>query len=64
MTEEDAREAVATMLHGAVDTLFASGMSASKVMDLVPVRPMADDESTIIEMQRKRLNAIHTRLHS
>ena len=64
MTEEEAREAVATMLHGAVDTLFASGISASKVMDLVPVRPMADDESTIIEMQRKRLNAIHTRLHS
>jgi pyrroline-5-carboxylate reductase len=64
MTEEEAREAVVTMLHGAVDTLFSSGMSPSKVMDLVPVRPMADDESTIIEMQRKRLNAIHTKLHS
>jgi pyrroline-5-carboxylate reductase len=64
MTEEEAREAVVTMLHGAVDTLFSSGMSPSKVMDLVPVRPMADDESTIIDMQRKRLNAIHTKLHS
>ena len=42
------------MLHGAVDTMFASDLTPERVMDLVPVRPMAGAEQAILQMQRER----------
>lgn len=63
LTPDAARETLAAMLHGAVDTLFASGLSPARVMDLVPVRPMGDDEAAIVAMQRTRVGAIHAKLH-
>jgi len=58
-----ARETLAAMLHGAVDTMFASELPPARVMDLVPVRPMAESEAAIIDMQRMGLAAIHAKLH-
>ena len=52
------------MLHGAVDTLLASELPPEVVMDLVPVRPLADDEETITNMLATRLRAIHGKLNS
>ena len=63
LREDDARKAMAAMLHGAVDTMFASDLSPEQVMDLVPVRPMAADEDAIREMMHTRIGAIHTKLH-
>ncbi|MDR3438418.1 NAD(P)-binding domain-containing protein [Telmatospirillum sp.] len=59
---EDARTTVAAMLHGAVDTLLASGLPEDKVMDLVPVRPMAEDEPAIRKMIDDRLAAMFAKL--
>lgn len=59
-----ARDAMKAMLHGAVDTLFASDLPASRVMDLVPVRPLAADEEAIRGMLRERVGGIHTKLTS
>ncbi|MBS1207698.1 MAG: oxidoreductase coenzyme F420-dependent [Proteobacteria bacterium] len=59
-----ARAALASMLHGAVDTLFASDLAPSRVMDLVPVRPLAEDEAAICAILQRRLGAIHARLTS
>lgn len=58
-----AREAMAGMLYGAVDTMFASDLNAGQVMDLVPVRPMASDEAAIRDIMQARIGAIHARLH-
>ncbi|RJX32053.1 MAG: hypothetical protein C4516_05295 [Oxalobacter sp.] len=63
MGEEEAKKAMAAMLHGAADTMFASDLTAEQVMDLVPVRPMAADEAVIKEMLQNRISAIHARLH-
>jgi pyrroline-5-carboxylate reductase len=59
-----AREAMSAMLHGAVDTLYASDLPASRVMDLVPVRPLAAEEEAIKGMLRERVGGIHAKLTS
>ena len=64
MSPEFAREALRQMLHGAVDTLFASELAPERVMDLVPVRPLAADEDTIRSIFRERVGDIHAKLMS
>jgi pyrroline-5-carboxylate reductase len=63
MGAEEAKKAMAAMLHGAVDTMFASDLNPEQVMDLVPVRPMAGDEDAIRGMLQSRIGAIHSKLH-
>lgn len=64
ISPEFAREALRTMLHGAIDTLFASELSPQRVMDLVPVRPLAAEEDAIRAMLRERVGGIHAKLNS
>ena len=62
LTPEAARKTVAAMLHGAVDTLLSSDLPEQSVMDLVTVRPMAEDEPVIGKMIGERLGAIYAKL--
>lgn len=64
LTHAEASTAVSSMLHGAVDTLLASGMTPTQVMDLVPIRPMEDEEGSISELLANKLATIHGRLHA
>jgi pyrroline-5-carboxylate reductase len=64
MPAELARAAVTTMLHGAVDTLFSGQLPPSRVMDLVPVRPMADAEETVRAIFSDRVGGIYAKLTS
>ena len=51
-----------SMINGAVNTLFASGLSPETVMDLVPVRPLSEDENAIREMYHNRLEPLYKKL--
>lgn len=62
LTPEAARDAVAMMVHGAAATLFESGLPQDRVLDLVPVKPMAEDEAAIAALYRSRLEPFHARL--
>ena len=62
MSPELAQDAVRRMLHGAVETLFDGSLPPERVMDLVPVKPLAPDEAAIIGMLRDRVGAIHAKL--
>ena len=42
LSREAVDQALAAMLHGAVDLLLASGLPFDQVMDTVPVKPLAD----------------------
>ena len=64
LSPEAARETLRTMLHGAVETMFASELPPERVMNLVPVRPMADNEAAIVEMQRQGVGGMHAKLHA
>jgi len=64
LTESAVKEAVAKMAGGAVDTMFASPLKPEEVMDLVPVKPLAEDEETIRNIYKTRLSALFNKLKS
>lgn len=64
LSEEMARQTVREVLHGAVDTLLASDLQAERVMDLVPVRPLAEEEDKIRALLCERIRAIHAKLNA
>lgn len=56
---EEAAEATFRMVAGAAKTLHGSGLSPEDVIDLIPVKPLAEDEETIRGIYRSRLSALH-----
>ena len=59
-----AREAMRAMLHGTVDLLFSSDLPREKVLDLVPVRPLAEQEGEIVGMLQRQIGGIYAKLTS
>jgi len=62
LSRDGAVNAVKYMVHGASDVMTDSGLSADKVMDLVPVKPLAEDETAVRELYRKKLSSLHQKL--
>ena len=62
LSEKEANETITTMVWGTTETLFNSGLNYDKVVDLVPVKPMAEHESTIKEFYRTCLNGIYQKI--
>jgi pyrroline-5-carboxylate reductase len=62
LSDAEINKAVPKMIEGAVQTMFASNLSPEEVMDLVPVRPLADEEETIRETYRTRLSSLFYKL--
>jgi pyrroline-5-carboxylate reductase len=52
------------MIHGAEKTLFESGLSADVVLDLIPLKPLKDDEQIIQDIYTARLHALYSKLKS
>ena len=61
---DEARKAISQMIEGAAKTLFHSNLTAAEVMDLIPVRPLAEDEEKIREVFRSRLETLYSKLRS
>ena len=62
LTEAEAGAGLKRMVDGAVRTLVDSGLPPGEVMDLVPVKPLADMEPTVLEFYRTRLPAIYQKI--
>ncbi|MBP1929976.1 pyrroline-5-carboxylate reductase [Methanolinea mesophila] len=62
LAPEKAAEAVEKMAAGAIAAMTSPGLSPEEVMDLVPVRPLAEDEPAITGMYRKRLPGLYQKL--
>jgi pyrroline-5-carboxylate reductase len=56
--------AVQAMIGGAAATLIDGPLPPAELMDLVPVRPLAEDEPVIRAALQNRLRAIHAKLRS
>jgi pyrroline-5-carboxylate reductase len=52
------------MLNGAVKTMYESGLTPAEVMNLIPVKPLAEEEPIIKEYYRNRLTALYKKLKS
>ncbi len=55
-------EALRGMVDGALRTMTDSGLSAGEVMNLVPVRPLAEDEETFKSAYRARLQGVFEKI--
>lgn len=62
VTQAAATAAIEGMVKGTLRTMLESGLSAPEVMDLVPVRPLADDEQAIRDAYRKRLRGVFDKI--
>ncbi len=54
--------ALKRMVCGAARTLLESGLSPTEVMDLIPVKPLAEMEPQVAEMYRTRLAALYQKI--
>lgn len=54
--------ALCRMVIGGTRTLLDSGMEPADVMDLIPVKPLAEMESHVAEMYRSRLPALYEKI--
>jgi pyrroline-5-carboxylate reductase len=58
----EADRALRAMLDGAVRTFFDAGLTAEQVLDLVPVKPLAEAEPQFRQAYRDVLPALHAKL--
>ena len=50
------------MVCGSTRTLLESGLTPAEVMDLIPVKPLAEMEKNVAEMYQTRLPAIYQKI--
>jgi pyrroline-5-carboxylate reductase len=62
LSEKETNETISAMMWGTTETLFNSGLSYEKVVDLVPVKPMAEHENNMREYYRNCLNGIYQKI--
>lgn len=62
MDESEAKSVIAEMLNGTSETLFKSGLSYAEVVDLVPVKPLNEVESTINGYFEEYLTALFNKI--
>jgi pyrroline-5-carboxylate reductase len=62
LSEAEIAPALKRMVCGAARTLLESGLSPAEVMDLIPVKPLAEMEPQVSEMYRTRLPAVYQKI--
>jgi pyrroline-5-carboxylate reductase len=62
LSENEANETISAMLWGTTETLFNSGLNYEKVIDLVPIKPMAEHENTVKEYYKTCLNGLYQKI--
>jgi pyrroline-5-carboxylate reductase len=64
ISQKGIKDGLPKMLSGAVKTMFESGLTPSEVMDLIPVKPLAEEETIVKGFFQNRLNALYKKLKS
>ncbi len=59
---EEIETGLSAMITGAMATRRQAGLSPAEVMDLIPVKPLGEDEETIRAIYQSRLEAVYRRL--
>ena len=62
LTGHEVERGISEMVTGTVKTMHESGLSADEVMDLIPIKPIGDEEDNIKNLYRSKLEALHARL--
>ncbi len=64
LTEEEAAGGASEMVAGAAKTLFGSGLAPEEVMDLIPVKPLVEEETNIKAAYHSKLESLYAKLKS
>ncbi len=62
LSDAEIAPALKRMVCGAARTLFESGLTPGEVMDLIPVKPLAEMEPQVTEMYRTRLPGVYQKI--
>jgi pyrroline-5-carboxylate reductase len=62
LSEAEIAPALKRMVCGAARTLLESGLTPTEVMELIPVKPLAEMEAQVTEMYQTRLPAIYQKI--
>jgi pyrroline-5-carboxylate reductase len=62
LSEGDIAPALKRMVCGGTRTLLESGLTPAEVMDLIPVKPLAEMEASVLEMYRTRLPGLYQKI--
>ena len=62
LSDDDLQPALKRMVCGAARTLLGSGLTPAQVMDLIPVKPLAEDEAAIKQAYQTRLPALFAKI--
>jgi pyrroline-5-carboxylate reductase len=62
LSHQEAKTGAYEMIAGAAKTLFGSGMTAEEVMDLIPVKPLGEEEGNIKAAYHARLESLYAKL--
>lgn len=62
MTEKEAFKGIEKMVKGALKTMSKSGLTSAEVMDLIPLKPLGDDEMAIRNAYRTKLSSLYQKL--
>jgi pyrroline-5-carboxylate reductase len=62
LSEAEIAPALKRMICGGARTLLESGLTATEVMDLIPVKPLAEMEAQVSEMYRTRLPGLYQKI--
>ena len=62
LSRREAETGASEMVAGAAKTLFGSGMTAEEVMDLIPVKPLGEEEGNIKAAYHAKLESLYAKL--
>jgi len=62
LSENEARKTIRTTLKRAIDTYYKSGLSSNEVMDLIPVKPIGQNEQEIERILETNLLGLYQKI--
>jgi pyrroline-5-carboxylate reductase len=62
LNESESRTAIRDTLKASIDLFYGSGLSSNEVMDLIPVKPIGEFESQIVEIYQTRLMGLYQKI--
>ena len=62
LSEDESKEAIEQTLRAGLDVMFTSGLTKSEVFDLIPVKPIGEDEQQIREIYQSKLMGLFNKI--
>jgi len=62
MDDQEAVDAVRNMLNAATETMFDSGLDKAGVIDLIPVKPIGENEAEILKIYDEKLSGLFQKI--